>query len=119
MTPNSCGKQQGLRTIKSGHLDTMDLSISFTAEEGPLSPLGEGNSPSTLALQLSYEAFGEASPLEVSVFMFYNVHCVAVFNVHVCAIVRYGTRGVKCLLFLGVKGLKCTQLTYNARIQVN
>ena len=107
--------------MKSGHLDTTDLSISFIAEEGPLSPLGEGDSPSTLALQLSYEVFGEASSLEVSVFLCYNVHCVAVFNVHVCAIVRYGTRGVKYLdlLFLGVKGLECTQLIYNARIQAN
>ena len=73
--------------MKSGHLDTLDLSISFIAEEGPLSPLVEGHFPSTLSLQLSYEVFEEASSLEVNVFFHYNVHCFAVFYVHVCATV--------------------------------
>ncbi len=112
---------KGLRTIDLmwGHLDIMDLCISFNAEEGPLSPSGDGDYPSTLTLQLSREACEEASSLEVGVVFCYDVHCFAVFNVHVCATVSYSTRGAICFSYLGVKGLNYTQTTYNAKIQAS
>lgn len=90
---------KGLKLL-SGHpsLDSMDMCVSFEAEEGPLSLQRRRGCPSTLSLHQSQKATLQALPLEVKTDDFYFlVSCfilLLVFNVFSFATVHCSSRGV-------------------------
>lgn len=58
----------------------------------------------------------EASLVEVNVLFGYDVFCFVAINFCVGAILTHTTKGARCFLFPGVKGLQCMQNTKSIKV---
>ena len=98
-------------------LDTMDLLISWKAEEGPLSLPGGRDFPSVLSFHQSQEAIKEATVLEVNVIFCDVLQVNGFVFLVVRAVVLYSTRVARGYSVVGVQRLETKNL--NAEYKVS
>ena len=99
-------------------LDTMDLLISWKAEEGPLSLPGGRDFPSVLSFHQSQEAIKEATVLEVNVIFCDVLQVNGFVFLVVRAVILYRTRGARGNSVVGIQGLENKKLNNNISVPI-